>query len=870
MSKKNIFISPLALSFWLPLLVMLGYFIYRGMAPFGTNSILTVDLGQQYIDQFAAFKHTLLSHPSSFFYSFSNALGGDMMSEWAYYLMSPFNLIYLVVPILHLPAAILIVTVLKFGAAGLSMAYLLQRLQLQKGHYITLFAINYALSGWFIANDLNLLWLDAAILLPLLILQIEQLFKHPSYWRYATILGLTIISNYYIAYMIVIFITVYFIWRMTWPNQIQPRWQILKRFVFGSLTGGALSAWLVLPTYYQLKLGKAQYNSDWSLKFDNNPLKLLLKLIPGSFDFNQMQTGQANFYVSAFILIVLLTFFTTKSLHWVVKLGGITILILLFLATTWAPLTLLFHGFQYPVWYPYRFSFIISFFMIYLAALSWHPTWRPKLSTILLFLIALVSFTVYALTMDQKIAYIDQQSVAIFVSLFLLTLTQFMFKQNQRLWLPLLLFITTLSLTANVVLSLNRFSYLTNTEYQNSISSLKTADKTLKKDKSWYRVAQTFQRTRGDSMMLDYYGGSHFSSALPKTTPNFFGNFGQPDGDNYVVYSNGSLLSDALLGMKYVVTPSSQDSGRTGDPSTHLIGYRPDIAHYILKSHAGTSNVLKNPYALPIAFAANSRALKTTMLRNNPLENQGNLWRDLSGDTTTPISTENFQQSIGHNVNAPTAITGAVLTKLNQDKPAQLELRFTPTTNDSYYLTLGSGLPIKDFDLLINGKIITQFSSYRHTVLVNLVTQAKNKPQTVTVRFKNTQSLVLNNFTLYRVNNSQFKKNEQNLKQHQIKMTKRNERLITGKITTTKQQQLIMTTIPDAPGWRVTLDGKAVSPRKVTNYFIAVNTTPGKHIIQFKYTPPLFWPGLSMTLLAILSLVLTLIIKKTLARKRSA
>jgi uncharacterized membrane protein YfhO len=125
---KRYTLSPLALSFWVPLLIMLAYFAYRHMAPFGTSSILTVDLGQQYIDQFAAFKHTVLQHPSSFFYSFSNALGGDMLGEWAYYLMSPFNLIFLMVPNAALPSAILLVTVLKFGAAGLSMAYLLQKI----------------------------------------------------------------------------------------------------------------------------------------------------------------------------------------------------------------------------------------------------------------------------------------------------------------------------------------------------------------------------------------------------------------------------------------------------------------------------------------------------------------------------------------------------------------------------------------------------------------------------------------------------------------------------------------------------------------------------------------------------------------------
>ena len=175
------------------------------------------------------------------------------------------------------------------------MAYLLARLNLQRGYYVTLFAVNYALSGWFVANDLNLLWLDAAILLPLVILQLERLFVQATWWRYALLLGATIICNYYIGYMIAIFLVLYFFWRLTWPQQVQPRWQIFKRFVYGSLTAGALSAWLLLPTIYQLRIGKSQYNSPLTWRFDNNPLQLVFKLIPGSFDFDQMQTGLANF-----------------------------------------------------------------------------------------------------------------------------------------------------------------------------------------------------------------------------------------------------------------------------------------------------------------------------------------------------------------------------------------------------------------------------------------------------------------------------------------------------------------------------------------------------------------------------------------------
>lgn len=37
-------------SFLLPVILMTCYFAYRQMTPFGKSSLLTVDLGQQYVD----------------------------------------------------------------------------------------------------------------------------------------------------------------------------------------------------------------------------------------------------------------------------------------------------------------------------------------------------------------------------------------------------------------------------------------------------------------------------------------------------------------------------------------------------------------------------------------------------------------------------------------------------------------------------------------------------------------------------------------------------------------------------------------------------------------------------------------------------
>nr|WP_253733341.1 YfhO family protein [Latilactobacillus curvatus] len=51
------------------------------MFPFGGQTILTVDLGQQYIDFYAFFRSTLLHHPETFFYSFAKGLGATCLGS---------------------------------------------------------------------------------------------------------------------------------------------------------------------------------------------------------------------------------------------------------------------------------------------------------------------------------------------------------------------------------------------------------------------------------------------------------------------------------------------------------------------------------------------------------------------------------------------------------------------------------------------------------------------------------------------------------------------------------------------------------------------------------------------------------------------
>ncbi len=80
---------PLLVAFFLPIIIMsIYFFVGRHVYPFGNGSLLTVDLGQQYIDFYAYFRQTVFGHPGQLFYAWNNALGGDAFGTWAYYLLS--------------------------------------------------------------------------------------------------------------------------------------------------------------------------------------------------------------------------------------------------------------------------------------------------------------------------------------------------------------------------------------------------------------------------------------------------------------------------------------------------------------------------------------------------------------------------------------------------------------------------------------------------------------------------------------------------------------------------------------------------------------------------------------------------------------
>ncbi len=101
---------------------------------------------------------------------------------------------------------------------------------------------------------------------------------------------------------------------------------------------------------------------------------MLGKLFNGTFDFSQMPSGTPNIFVGCVVCIMFIAYFFSKNINLKNKVLTLTLTLILILSMCFEPLDLVWHAMQFPIWYPYRFSFIFCFWMIYIALISWSKT----------------------------------------------------------------------------------------------------------------------------------------------------------------------------------------------------------------------------------------------------------------------------------------------------------------------------------------------------------------------------------------------------------------------------------------------------------------------------------------------------------------
>ena len=435
---RNRKLNFLGIAFAIPVTALVFLMIWEGATPFGQKSLLYSDMWHQYFPFFKAFRKALLSG-ESLLYSWNVGMGMDYLGLISYYLASPLYLLSVLLPDTWVLPYFSLLMPIKLGLASLFFAYFLKKLFNKNDFSISLFGSFYALCAWALGYQWNIMWLDTFALLPLMALGTIYLLRDKKFVLYTVTLALSIFSNYYIGFFTCIFVLLSFIcYQICNCKSFKRFFEDLCRIALFSVLAIGLTAILELPALAALGNTYSSVNSfpnDFSLNIvDYNlcapareawdafklareagtpAIGLWFKAVWESFGpvLNGMgqvagnlagggipsfMEGLPNVYTGVSTLLLSFLFLMARNVKMREKLCCLFLLVFFMLSFVVRQLDYIWHGFHFTNMIPYRFSFLYSFVMLYMAYRAYIV--RNRFKPLHLILAALLTVEVFLLS----------------------------------------------------------------------------------------------------------------------------------------------------------------------------------------------------------------------------------------------------------------------------------------------------------------------------------------------------------------------------------------------------------------------------------------------------------------------------------------
>lgn len=363
-AKKNLRkeILVFVLSFFVPVGMFAAIWASQGITWNGEVTPLIYDMQAQYMPFLASLRY-VLSGDASLFYNWTLGMGGSYLSMFAYYIACPLNLITVFFPIEEMPNAIYLLTLIKIGLCGLTFnTFLRYGINKKESRYANVvFTCCYALMSYNIVYSLCIMWLDGIIMLPLILLGIEQILDGKRGLLYCLSIGTLFFSNFYISYMVGIFAFLYLIYAMVIKyTKADMRLAIRSfwRFCVGTLIGGLLSAILLVPaltSYFSVShifsLG------DNPISYDFSVIDVASKFLPQQYD-SLDYGGRPLVYCGTITLVLFLIYFLQRrSIK--DKVSTAALVVVLMIGFFFEPVDMLWHGMRYPHCFLFRYAFTV-------------------------------------------------------------------------------------------------------------------------------------------------------------------------------------------------------------------------------------------------------------------------------------------------------------------------------------------------------------------------------------------------------------------------------------------------------------------------------------------------------------------------------
>ena len=633
--QKKRKINHLVFSFAFPFLGMLFVMLVSQYEPFGSSAILYSDMYHQYYPFFVEFRRALLSG-DSLLHSWSVGLGMDYLGLISYYLASPLNLLCVLVPEGLLLEFFSLLIPLRLGLAGLSFGYFLKKLFGRDDLSVAVFGTFYAFCSWALGYLWNIMWLDTFALLPMVVLGTVYLLQDRKFGVYTVSLFLAVFSNYYIGFFICIFVfLLFFVYEIC-------RWRGFRRFfgdlcriAFFSLLAIGMTAVLELPAFAALQTTQSSVNKfpegfKMNIAGENTWVGLLdaLRQVVGNMAGGISPTfkeGLPNVYTGVGIMMLAFLFLTSEDVKFRDKFCSVALLVFFIFSFILRQLDYIWHGFHFPNMIPYRFSFLYSFVLLYMAYRAWtlresFRLWQVYLAAIFSLGVMACSNQVTELSLFGEGEHLQSWlflgvNVSVWVAMFgalaygcaVKTVPEDADEETceaisgeNEVRRANAGAVVLAVLAAELILTLVNFGinfsgtsvthYPRGTEYA---ASMIRYMQEREEDTLFYRAETTHSQTLNDGALNGYNGVSAFTSSANVKVTEFMQalGYGAKNTYNRYCYEEASPVSNLFLNLKYMIERNGDDKDSRCFTEIHRYG---DVA------------LLGNRYYLPLGFLADN------------------------------------------------------------------------------------------------------------------------------------------------------------------------------------------------------------------------------------------------------------------------
>lgn len=892
--RSNRRLSLNLIAFLMPVFAILASFIIQDVYPFaGNQTIMSVDCYHQYVPFLVEFRNKVLSG-ESLFYSWNSGLGMEYYAAFANYCSSPLNIFALFFDAKTMPIFIALATMLRAGLASMFMSmFLCGEDQGHKDIVTVAFSCAYALCGWFCTDYWNIMWCDALVLLPLIILGLRKMLFENDYALYVISLGVCILSNYYTGYFVCLFLVLfaptYYIMTCTSKAEVaelvasgeDPETELAApvlsavgfckaalKFIAGSLLAGGISAVISVPTYLILQNTSA-VGAEFPFEYEltGNLFDFLGRFMVAANP--NIRDGMANVYTGIMpILLVVLFFFASnksgiKLRH---KVGYGILLLVMYLSFTNRMLNFIWHGFHFPNQIPYRESFLMSFLVVVIAMKAIRNLRSFKSETLVLVFTCAAAFLVlYEKLGTGNESYIQVWLSFIFLLIACITLKVIHAYKNphkyyyKEILVGVMMLETFVSCVVTMAFVRDNEGYPNYDTYVTGYEEVQLLDEQLRNSEGhalFERMEILPNNVCCIQSLYNVNGISIFSSTARESFVKYMRNFGfHNNGINAVRSAGYTRVTMTLLGTRSIA-------------QINQVHQYPFLFEETMRE--GVVAICDNEDALSVGYVVD-RAI----LDFNPEEADDNCFVDtnnwirsmgINGDVYVPV---NMSSEATTNATISASMSNSFnVSPVNNSNSVE----FTITIDDAQigadlYVFVGANTS-GNVEISENG-IVARTAPLRSNQIVSL---GVYNGQPIEAKF--TYYATLNNNVRvysYQLDREVYDTMVSELSSHQLTVTNYDSDTLEGTITC-DEDSLLFLSIPYSEGFTALVDGKETELISIHDAFSALELTSGTHEIILEYRPAHFGLAVAITIASICTLALIVVVtyfsrKKKLAKE---